>query len=76
MTNSNMGKPIIDTISSFEVELSDFVFAERYADKSKIRLDKIGARGGTTEALNTYRMKDPLQSEIVLEFSIHNLDDK
>ena len=55
-----MGKPIIDTISSFEVELSDFVFAERYADKTKIRLDKIGARGGTTEALNTYKMKDPL----------------
>ena len=54
----NTGKQIVETLSSFEMELSDFVFAQRYVD-SDIQVDKVGARGGFTEKLNTWKMKDP-----------------
>ena len=59
---------MVDVISSFEVELSDFVFAKRYADPTTVK--STGARGGPTSSINTYKMRDAFQSEITFEFMI------
>ena len=66
--NAITSKQIVDVISSFEVELSDFVFARRYADPTTVK--STGARGGPTSSINTYKMRDAFQSEITFEFMI------
>ena len=35
--NALTGEQIVDVMSSFEVELSDFVFAKRYADPTSVQ---------------------------------------
>ena len=45
--NYNTGKQITEIISAFEIELSDFVYAKKYADPNTV-LENTGARGGST----------------------------
>ena len=66
---------MLETVSQFDIELSDFVYAQRYADRNAT-VERTGPRGGTTESSNTYKMRDAFQSELTLEFSISEVDNR